>query len=358
MNERERFLAAFSYEPVDHLPDCEFGAWKETFPAWHEQGLPSWVDDNAKFDVYFGLETRRGVPVNIGMIPHFEHEVLSEDEETITYRSGAGVVLREMKHTSSIPQFISYPVETRDDWEAMKERYSSSDPSRHPSDWGSRLSEWRERSYPLGVSCGGYYGWARDLMGVERVSVAFALEGDLIRDMFRFKTEFVIQVVERALADVELDFSSWWEDMCYGHGPLISPAMFKEYMLPEYRKIVDVLESHGVHIHILDCDGKIDELVPWWFEAGINCMFPIESAWTDPVELRKRYGKKLLLMGGVNKRALIAGEDEARRELERLKPLVKDGGFIPHVDHRVPPDVRFEVYLKYLEMKRRLIGVF
>ena len=358
MNERERFLAAFNYGGVDHLPDCEFGAWKETFPAWHEQGLPAWVDDNMNFDVYFGLETRRTLPVDLGMNPAFEREVLSEDEETVTRRNDSGVVLREFKKTSSIPQFISYPVRTREDWERMKERFSASDPSRYPADWDSRVRAWRERTCPLGVSCGGYYGWARDLMGLERVSIAFALEGDLIRDMFGFRTEFVIQVIERALNGVELDFSAWWEDMCYGHGPLISPRMFREYMLPEYRKVVDLLEAHGVHIHILDSDGNIDELVPLWLEAGINCMFPVEAAWSDPVELRKRHGKKLLLMGGVNKRALIAGADETRRDLERLRPLVDEGGYVPHVDHRVPPDVRFDVYLRYLDMKRRLIGVY
>ena len=156
VNDRERFLAVFNYEPVDHLPDCEFGAWKETFPVWHEQGLPAWVDSNAKFDVYFGLETRGGVPASLGMIPHFEREVLSEDGETVTYRNAAGVVLREIKKTSSIPQFISYPVDTRDDWEAMKERYDGSDPSRYPADWDSRAREWRERGYPLGIGCGGY----------------------------------------------------------------------------------------------------------------------------------------------------------------------------------------------------------
>ncbi|MGC8832162.1 MAG: uroporphyrinogen decarboxylase family protein, partial [Thermoproteota archaeon] len=114
--------------------------------------------------------------------------------------------------------------------------------------------------------------------------------------------------------------------------------------------------EYGVEVNILDCDGKIDELVPGWLKAGINCMFPIEAKYTSPVRLREKYGNKILLMGGVNKLALIEGPNSIDEEMRNLSQLVKEGGYIPMVDHRVPPDVSLSNYVYYLKAKRKTIG--
>jgi uroporphyrinogen decarboxylase len=50
-------------------------------------------------------------------------------------------------------------------------------------------------------------------------------------------------------------------------------------------------------------------------------------------------------------------KESIRQEVLRLKPLVDDGGFIPHVDHRCPPDVTYENYLYYLKFKRETYGI-
>jgi hypothetical protein len=84
-------------------------------------------------------------------------------------------------------------------------------------------------------------------------------------------------------------------------------------------------------------------------------MFPIEAAHTKPEKLRADYGDDVLLLGGVDKLALIAGKDAIDRELEKLHPLVERGGYLPCVDHRVPPDVTYENYLYYLERKKAIL---
>jgi uroporphyrinogen decarboxylase len=87
-------------------------------------------------------------------------------------------------------------------------------------------------------------------------------------------------------------------------------------------------------------------------------MFPVEVAGgSDPIVLREKYGKDVLLFGGVNKRALAAGKDAIKAEIARIKPYVDAGGWIPHVDHRVPPDVTLENYRYYLARKRDAFGI-
>ncbi|HIE08628.1 MAG TPA: hypothetical protein EYP65_02130, partial [Armatimonadetes bacterium] len=102
--------------------------------------------------------------------------------------------------------------------------------------------------------------------------------------------------------------------------------------------------------------GDIRQLVPLWLEAGINCFYPLERASNvDPLELRRQYGKDILLIGGVDKRVLKGEKKAIEEEVMRLAPLVEEGGFIYTVDHAVPPDVPLRNYEFYLELVRKVV---
>ncbi len=118
------------------------------------------------------------------------------------------------------------------------------------------------------------------------------------------------------------------------------------------------MHKHGVDVVWVDCDGNIDALVPLWLEAGVNCMFPVEvGVWrADPVAYRKQYGKDLLIMGGFDKHILQRTPEGIRREVDRLAPLVEEGGFIGFCDHRVPPDVPLENYRLFVDLQREVWG--
>lgn len=120
---------------------------------------------------------------------------------------------------------------------------------------------------------------------------------------------------------------------------------------------MDVYKGAGVEHAFVDCDGDFRSLMPGWLDNGVDIMFPLEVAsGVHPENLRKE-NSGIRMMGGFDKVALIKGKSEIRNELNRLKPLVEEGGFIPHVDHRVQPDVSLENYLYYLEAKRDTFGI-
>jgi uroporphyrinogen decarboxylase len=167
-----------------------------------------------------------------------------------------------------------------------------------------------------------------------------------------------METIGPALEQVQFDAASMWEDMAFKAGPMISPKLFAEMLVPRYKRITSLLRQHGVDVIYLDCDGNINQLVGLWLEAGVNCMFPLEQrGGSDPIPMRERYGRQVLLMGGVDKTQLIEGKAAIRAEVNRLEKLVVDGGFVPHVDHRVPPDVTLENYRYYLEVKRKAFGI-
>lgn len=107
----------------------------------------------------------------------------------------------------------------------------------------------------------------------------------------------------------------------------------------------------------MDSDGDISELIPLWLEGGVNGMFPLEvAAGMDAVQLRKKYGKELILWGNIDKRALIKGKDAIKEELDKKVPfLISQGGYFPGIDHLVPPDISLENFNFYIEYIRSLV---
>ena len=359
MNSRERWLRTFHFQSVDHVPDHEFGYWKETLPSWHRQGLPKAAHTNGTADQHFGFERRELAGVNISLYPTFRPRILGweGDEKIVIDRTGARCIVRR-DGQSTIPQFLEFPVRDRATWNEFKRRLDPTTKGRYPADWEERKAEWRNRDYAVGISAGSLFGWLRNWMGLENISVMLYDDRQLIEDMMDHLVQLITRTIEPALQQVDFDFASMWEDMAFKAGPMMSPRLFKELMVPRYKQITGLLRKYGIDIVYLDCDGNINELVPHWLEGGVNCMFPLEiRGGSDPYPIRERFGHDVLLLGGVDKTQLIAGKDAIRAEVRRLERLVAAGGFVPLVDHRCPPDVTFENYRYYLRTKREAFGI-
>jgi len=73
------------------------------------------------------------------------------------------------------------------------------------------------------------------------------------------------------------------------------------------------------------------------------------QAGMEVLEVRQQFGRDLLMWGGLDKRALAKGPGAIDAELARLAPLVRQGGFIPHTDHSLPPDISFANFLYFME---------
>jgi hypothetical protein len=358
MTTRERILAAFTGGTPDRLPNVEFGYWEETLGLWHAEGLPPHITSDAEMEDYLGLDGLTvffEVPVKNGLCPSFERQVLRDEGERRIIRDEEGNICEIRPGHSTMPRYLQFGLRTRDDWERLKEERLDPEVEGRIGDVASVAARARETGRPLFFHAGSLYGWLRNWMGLEGLSIALMTEREWVEEMMDHLTGLTLTLIQRALPGVRVDLAWWWEDMCYKRGPLISPRMFRDMLVPRYRLITKALRQQGIDINVLDCDGRITELVPGWLEAGINCMFPLEAAHTDAFTLRKEYGDSILLLGGVDKLALIAGKEAIDREIERLLPLVKTGRYIPCLDHRVPADVTLENYLYYLRRKEALL---
>jgi len=354
MTNRERFLACLHFEPVDRAPFWDFGYWTETPRLWRTQGLPDTVTD---LEAFFGFDPTRSVPLRSGPIPLFEEKVLEEDEDTRIIVDAAGITQQVSKHGSSIPHFLEYPVKTRRDWEAYKERFRADDPQREIDNWDEVVIRLRGRDCPLTIGAGGFFGNLRNILGFELLMHTYYDDPALIHEMNEFFLTFWQTLMSRALADLDIDAATMWEDMAYRNAPLISPAMFREFMLPYYKRMTGFLRDHGVDIVIVDSDGNMNELHQLFVEGGVTALLPFEvRAGMDVLATRREFGSSLAIIGGIDKHELSKDRAAIDRELlTKLPPLLKTGGYIPTVDHRVPPTVPYENYHYYVTRKYEML---
>lgn len=358
MNARERFLRTCKF---DNVPpprwEC-LGFWASTVERWRTEGLPNDVDP---WD-YFEMDRWERLPIDSGFthnpyFPPFEHKVFQEDERTVTFVDGQGIVKRNRKDNPemSMSQFLKFPVADRRDWEELKWRLDPQSPERYP-DWQETRRQWENRNNPLGLFITGGYGFPRNLFGEEQLAYMFYDDAPLMHEIMAHWMEFYKGICDIALPEIEVDYIYLWEDMAFKNGPLISPAMFREFVLPYYREVIACIRSHGVENIIVDSDGDNRPILDLFLEAGVNVFFPLEiAAGMEPLEVRAKYGRQFVLWGGVDKRALSKDRAAIDRELDRKIPqMLESRGFIPAVDHSVPPDVPFENYAYYVKRVREM----
>ena len=352
------------FQPVDRCPLQEWSPWRATLARWRQETGRS---DAELLQFRQECDQEQNAGLDFSMQPPFEERVVAEDRETVTRINCMGLTYREFKVNpeTSMPEFIGFPVNRPGDWTAIKRRFDPATPGRYPADWERRVAAWKHE-HPILRLYGGvasYYGgpslfgFVRMLVGDEKVLYAFYDTPDMVHDMMETATEFSIAMIKRALREAPVTVVQFWEDMCYRGGPLISPAMVRAFMAPRYKRITDAIRRFGCDIIFLDSDGDVQELIPLWLEAGINGVFPMEQAAGNDIHAyRRKYGKELLMTGGIDKRVLARDKAAIDRELEIKVPLAAQGGYIPMLDHSIPPDVPYENFLYYWNKKKKMLG--
>jgi len=358
MTDRERFHACMTYAPRDRAPFHEFfwPTWPETDERWAREGGYDPLRTEFGCDRWV-VEYQWFYPN-----PPFARTVLAEDDTHVTYVDPQGIVLREFRQNplSSMPQFVRFPVENREDFRRFwRQRMQPDLAARIGPDWRRRLRHHRDRDYLFVVLAdrwGGFFGSLRNLVGVERLCTLFYDDPAFVEEMMEADADFLIAMLGQMLEETDIDVFGFWEDMAYKAGPLIGPGLVRRYMLPRYRKVIDFARARGVRWFCLDSDGRVDSLIPVWMDAGIDILYPFEvQAGMDVTAVRRRFGRDLRLWGGLDKRALLSGDGEIQAEIGRHRPLIEEGGFVPMLDHSAPPDISYYNYRRFLELLRRVL---
>ncbi|GHU70558.1 hypothetical protein AGMMS49992_03100 [Clostridia bacterium] len=358
---RERIRRCALCLPIDRAPfTFYFGPWHETVERWEREGVPdagsAWQDP-ARFGFDKPIFSVVGY-VNHLYCPAYEPRVIERRGHTVVQMDNLGILTESIEGKSGIPKIIKSPVENLDDWLKIKaERLNPDDPRRFSKDWPDIARQVNADDRPVLIGCYpcGLYGTLRDLMGVEGSLLAFYDNPELVHTIMADLTDFWIALFERICRSVTVDILHIWEDMSGKQGPLISPAFVREFMIPHYKRMSAFAAEYGIACVQVDTDGDCEALIEPFHEGGVNMLLPFEvNAGSDVVSLRRRY-PYMSMMGGIDKIEIAKGPAAIDRELARIEPLLRGSGYIPALDHLIPPEISFADYSYFTERLRGMI---
>ena len=177
---------------------------------------------------------------------------------------------------------------------------------------------------------------------------------DLVHDCMKTWLELADAVIARHQEYVTFDELYIAEDICYNHGPLISPDMIKEFLFPYYQQLISNMKarqldkSRKLYIQV-DTDGDLAPVIDLYRDGiGMDMLDPFEVAsGCDVVKIGADY-PWLIMSGGIDKRVLSKDINAIDKHLDYILPVMrKRGGYIPTCDHGVPPEVPWKNYLHY-----------
>lgn len=406
MTTREKFLGVCDFDKSVSPPKWEFGYWGETVDRWYSEGLPKkhypeipkrvetptsslylvawnsvpgpklpkgiavmagglyWPTQGFPLDVdvkeYLRMdECQVLVNVNLLFEPMFEPKIIEEDERQLVYVDVDGVRRRFLKETATIPSGEDYPIKDWKSWQQLKEerlRFNNLE-RRFPPNWKELVAWYQNRTFPLAI--GGYphgfFGTLAHLMGYEKLFISYFEDPQLVHDVVNTFTELWIAIYSEVFRFVEVDCVHIWEDISYGSGSMVSPAIIREFMLPYYKKFTSFLKSKGIRYIFVDTDGDCFNIIPLFIEGGVTGMYPFEvSCGMDIVKVRRSF-PDLIMMGGIPKSEIALGPKRIEAILEPVKEVLKTGGYIPFADHFIPPEVDWENFRYYRGRLNELI---
>lgn len=385
MNARERLDAVMKFEPVDRSLLWEFGYWSGAVRRWYREGLPRKVGvpdflgdgqgvigEGGAFDPtdpsrpaatdlhdYFAMdEGIRRIPLVNYFAPAIPEVVLEDHGDWYLWRDDMGLIRRDRKDRATLPEYVAWPVASRDDWEKLKaERLQPILEDRLPAQWPEFVAEYRDRAYPLAIAGRhGFYGTPRYLLGDERILTMFYDDPALVHDIIDYLADFWVALYDQVLSQIKVDLALIWEDMCYKTASLISPAMFREFMLPAYKQLTGCFRDHGIRHVLLDTDGNCWQLIPLFIEGGVTGLYPFEvNAGMDVREVRQAF-PDLQILGGIDKIQLAAGRAQIDAELEKVPGMLRQGGYVPYVDHLVPSDISWANFDYYRTRLNQIVS--
>ena len=349
MTSHERFARMFEHKEADRVPIID-GPWGATIERWHREGMP----EDADWVEFFGTDRTSGIGADI--TPRYEEKVVEETDEYIVQTTKWGVTQKNWKHAASTPEYLGFTVVDRESWERAKERM---EPTRDRIDWDHLKKNypiWRER----GDWISGHFWFGFDvthagMVGTERLLMAIMTDPEWCMDIFNFTLDLSMTMMQMVWDEgYTFDSVFWCDDLGYKNNTFFSVDTFREVLLPAQRRAVEWAHAKGIYAHLHSC-GNVMPYVPDFVDIGIDALNPLEvKAGMDALGLKKQYGDRLLLHGGINA-VLWDDIDAIEAEMRKVVPALKEGGgYIFSSDHSVPSSVSLENFRRIVELAKEL----
>jgi len=261
--------------------------------------------------------------------------------------------MRWHKHHAGAPEHVDFLVKDYASWqEHIKPHLTPGEYRINFGPYAETMKRAREKNLYFMLNGINVFEIMKNVCGHEHMLAGMALDPDWISDMTDTYSSLIVNLMEILFSRCGKPDGIWFsEDMGFKGRPFMSPAMYRELVLPAHKKTVGYAHSLGLPVIMHSC-GFVEPLLPHMVEAGIDCLQAMEvKAGMDMLRIYKNYGDKISLMGGIDTRVLCDNDkNKIDRELTAKIPIVKQGfGYILMSDHSIPNTVEFDTYKYFIE---------
>jgi len=177
-----------------------------------------------------------------------------------------------------------------------------------------------------------------ELLGMRNMYVKMYREPELADAIFEHAVDYYVAVSQNifeAAADV-IDIFFIGNDFGSRNGPLLSEKLFRRFVLPHLKRLIDLGHAYGLKV-MLHCCGGFFELIPSMIEAGLDGLHAVQPSCRgmDLARLKADFGDKILFNGAIDSSWLIFGTPSFVRSTARevLQIMMPGGGYIAGASH-------------------------
>jgi len=345
MTSRDRIIAALSHREADRVPFLE-EPWPLTVRRWVSEGLT----DREPFDVALGIDPF--IKIGIDNTFRLPAEIVEETNDYTIRRDSNGSVLKQFKSSTSTPEVIGTTINSRAAWEEHKHLLELDSERLNLDQTKPRYEEARQQDCFVHFSMSFCYERWGQIVGMKNYLIALAEDPEWVREMHEADIRMYLAAYEEmASVGMSFDGARFSNDMGYRNGLLFSPKLYRELFQPGLKKLCDFLHDRGLFTILHTC-GNVNVLIPDLIQTGLDSLNPLEvKAGMDLLELKKKYGRDLCLMGGIDARKMSADEETVAEEIRgKVMEAKRGGGYIFHSDHSVPDTVSLEQFRRIIEL--------
>ncbi len=190
--------------------------------------------------------------------------------------------------------------------------------------------------------------------------ITLATEPEYVRALYERLVEAWLENLRRFAAAVgdRVQILQFNDDLGTQDGPFLSPRLFRQLIMPYYKRGLDWVHQNTRMKVFMHNDGAIMDFIPMLIEMGVDILNPVQTtaAGMDPVELKRRFGQRLVFWGAACdcQHTLPFGtpEDVAREVQQNIRILAPGGGFVLAAVHNIQANVPVENVLALFDTAR------
>jgi uroporphyrinogen decarboxylase len=198
---------------------------------------------------------------------------------------------------------------------------------------------------------------AWSLVGMEELMMYFITDPGFVHELLKKITEYNIAVIRKAVA-LGVDCVHFGDDWGSQHGPLISPAMWRDFIKEPFRETCTAAKEAGLLVS-LHCCGNVEAIMEDIVECGVDVFDPFQPEAMDVWKLREQYRGRMAFWGGLSVQQTMpyGTPNEVRAETRRLiSKMAPGGGYILAPAHALTGDVPLKNIEAFLEEAGTPVG--